>query len=273
MNERGWIRLYRKTVRNPLWTHLPAEWLKVWLGVLFRANLSDSTYFDGHNEVHMKPGSLITSAEKLALYCNVSIKQVRGTLDYLERAGMVTRFRASKYSVLTICNWGTYQSGQTSDGSQNGSQDGEETAGMRAMKGQRKGNERATDKEVRSKNPPSREGISPETEALVGATADRLLQRHPAMRRCSPKEARDLLRKICFRLPADQRIAKLHSIDENHAAHCATDQWTKQGGEFAKSLNNWLAPSMGKFDVRPEANPQPAQYPKFEKQSWEDIGQ
>lgn len=271
MNERGWLKLHRRIVANPLWTHLPTEWLKVWLGILIRANLGESIYFDGHSEVKMKAGSLITSAEKLALFCNVTVRQVRGSLDYLETAGMVTRLRASRYSIVTVCNWDTYQTNNLAEGSLDDTLDGNQTTGSGATKGNRNVIERATDKEVRSKNNPPRKEISPETEAQIEVIGSQILQRHPAIRRCSPKEVRDLLRKICFHLPTAQRIEKLRTIDQNHAAHCATDQWTKQGGEFAKGLRNWLAPTMGKFDVCPEANPQPAQYPKFEKQSWEEI--
>ncbi len=36
----------------------------------------------------------------------------------------------------------------------------------------------------------------------------------------------------------------LHEINAYHAGKCSSVDWTKDGGEFAKSLENWLAPTM-----------------------------
>jgi hypothetical protein len=43
--------------------------------------------------------------------------------------------------------------------------------------------------------------------------------------------------------------AYLRQIDHNHDAATASEQWRKNGGEFAKSLSGWLSPRDGRYDV------------------------
>jgi uncharacterized protein YdaU (DUF1376 family) len=86
---------------------------------------------------------------------------------------------------------------------------------------------------------------------LIAATADRLCKRHPKPRTCGPAEARKHLHAIVGKLPKADRAAKLQRIDRNHQGWCESEQWTKDGGAYAKSLANWLAPTMGRYDMEP----------------------
>ncbi len=84
----------------------------------------------------------------------------------------------------------------------------------------------------------------------ITATVDRMLERHPDGRKCSPKEAADALRSIVKKIDGvPGKIAKLAAIDHNHQKHCETDDWSKDGGKYAKGLANWLAPTRGRFDM------------------------
>ena len=70
---------------------------------------------------------------------------------------------------------------------------------------------------------------------------------------------RDRVRKIAKGYPEGERIAAINGIDKRHAAWCATDAWTKDGGEYAKGLENWLAPTMQRYlDEPPAPKPQRA---------------
>lgn len=103
--------------------------------------------------------------------------------------------------------------------------------------------------------------VDTETEAEISRVAEAIHERHPAPRRnISVKLIGDKLRTIVKKHPKAERIGVLERINENHAAHCRTRQWTKDGGEFAKGLENWLAPTMGRFleppaDSAPQAEP------------------
>lgn len=97
---------------------------------------------------------------------------------------------------------------------------------------------------------------SPEAvyEQQLEATARTLHGRHPAIRRCGLGEARSQLKAILSKYPISERIDRLVQIDRNHAAWCATEEWRKDGGKYAKGLNNWLAPTKGRWDLRPALN-------------------
>jgi uncharacterized protein YdaU (DUF1376 family) len=41
----------------------------------------------------------------------------------------------------------------------------------------------------------------------------------------------------------------LRRIDENHAAICATESWQRDGGQFAKSLRNYLSPTEERYEI------------------------
>lgn len=54
------------------------------------------------------------------------------------------------------------------------------------------------------------------------------------------------------KIPTAEAESYLRRIDRNHAGACASEQWRKDGGEFAKSLSGWLAPREGRYDREPE---------------------
>jgi hypothetical protein len=85
-------------------------------------------------------------------------------------------------------------------------------------------------------------------EGILTETSERIYARHPAIRRCGPGEVKKQLGAIVSKLPASERTSKLATIDANHAGWCASEQWQKDGGQFAKGLSNWLAPTKGRYD-------------------------
>lgn len=109
-----------------------------------------------------------------------------------------------------------------------------------------------TDKTVSKPKP----DYAPEVEWL----AVRLLARHPKIRTCTPKEAKDKIKTILNKHPKAEWQAVVERIDTNHEALCRSEQWRKQDGEFAKGLANWLAPTLGRFDSEPPQQ-QPYQRP------------
>jgi hypothetical protein len=43
----------------------------------------------------------------------------------------------------------------------------------------------------------------------------------------------------------------LHQIARNHDAWCAWPEWRKDGGQYAKGLDNWLAPTKERWNEPP----------------------
>ena len=112
--------------------------------------------------------------------------------------------------------------------------------------------------EQTSANSPSvvRPDVPPQDQNGSGAIAEaasRIHGRHPARRKCSLAEVRQRLKAILLKDHQKERAGHLARIDANHANWCRTYDWTKEDGEFAKGLDNWLAPTKGRFDEPPPA--------------------
>lgn len=151
----GFIALYRRVLEHPLFLQLPSAWFKAWIAILLRANYRTSTWWDGEKNIELQPGQFVTSHKSMAEFCGLTEKQIRGTLAYCERAGLVTLQRASRYQVVTVCNWETYQTPNKSEGSTELTGEGRINGTGRAESGQDRGQSqgrvRATEEQSNNK--------------------------------------------------------------------------------------------------------------------------
>jgi hypothetical protein len=97
--------------------------------------------------------------------------------------------------------------------------------------------------------------LNPEVETVLDQVAHTIHDRHPLMRRCGMAEVKRQLRAIARKAPVPQRIELLHQIDRNHAAWCVWPEWRKDAGQYAKGLNNWLAPTKERWKEPPPESP------------------
>ena len=87
-----------------------------------------------------------------------------------------------------------------------------------------------------------------EFESWLKVVATEIHDRHPIPRRdIGIKGISDRLRKICNKAECG-KLGLLAEINDSHEAHCACPQWKKDGGEYAKGLDNWLAPTMRRWE-------------------------
>ena len=107
----------------------------------------------------------------------------------------------------------------------------------------------------------------PEVETVIANISKNILTRHPKMRNgsMSINTVAKALRLIVRELELVDKIPRLLSIDENHAACCSQFEWQKEGGMYAKGLNNWLAPTMDRFDSRPDPDQSKPQQPAVKR--------
>jgi len=93
-----------------------------------------------------------------------------------------------------------------------------------------------------------------EMEVTLDRVAQSIHARHPQARRdCGVTVVRKKLKAILKHMPtpAAEGVQYLESIDQMHMRMCASEQWTKDGGVFAKGLENWLAPTMERYEAEP----------------------
>jgi hypothetical protein len=103
--------------------------------------------------------------------------------------------------------------------------------------------------------------LNPEVETVLDQLAHRIHARHPAIRRCGMAVVKKQLQAITRRVQAAKRSEILRRVDQNHAAWCACPEWRKENGQYAKGLENWLAPTKERWNEPPPsaaaADPEP----------------
>lgn len=108
----GYVKLWRKALDN--------DWLKnhelwaFWSYCLLRAKHEPGRVRVGFQEVHLEAGQFIFGRAQAARDLGMTEWKIRQCLTFLKGAGNLTSKTASKFSIISIVNWDTYQ------GSKNG---------------------------------------------------------------------------------------------------------------------------------------------------------
>jgi len=100
-----YIKLFRGIEKWEWYTD--ANTFRLFMHLLIRANYKASS-FRGHD---IPAGSIITGYPALAKQLNLTVRNVRTAISHLKTTGEVTVKVTSKFSIVTIVNWGEYQSG------------------------------------------------------------------------------------------------------------------------------------------------------------------
>jgi hypothetical protein len=241
----GYVRIYRKLLQNPIWIQLAPAVAKVAIYFLLRANYKATQWYDGTGVVDVPAGSFITSYARTATACNLSVQQIRDAFDHLFGTQFATYRRTKRWTLVSVLNWASYQA-STNDQEHTPEHTVEQ---VRNRKG-------TTDKELRIKNTTLR-AIAPHQPTLE-RVAHLIYARHPSehgRRDCGVAYVEKKLSIILKhkRVPAAECESYLLRVDRNHAAMCASDDWRKENGQFAKGLRNYLAPTEERYDIEPAA--------------------
>lgn len=103
----GYIRIDRKILDWEWYSDINTS--RLFLHLLLKANWK-SGRFQG---IEVPIGSLVTSYNVLAAETGLSVRNVRTALSHLQSTGEVTIKSHSKFSIISIKNYGLYQSGDT----------------------------------------------------------------------------------------------------------------------------------------------------------------
>ena len=113
MSNNGWIKLHRKIIDNWIWDD--PEKLRAWLDILLMVNHENKQIpFNGHIKV-IHRGEKLTSLSKLAERWKWTRNRVSRFIDLLCEAEMVTADRTANGTLLTVVNYGIYQSPRYTD--------------------------------------------------------------------------------------------------------------------------------------------------------------
>jgi len=112
-SNQGWIKDHRKSLDSVIAKCCIKS--HIWGYLLKKATHKTYTTRYGKERITLSPGQLITSKSKLLERFSdspvkVTIDHIRGAMDFLQKEGMITAEGSRKGSIISIVNWGEYQS-------------------------------------------------------------------------------------------------------------------------------------------------------------------
>lgn len=109
-----WIKLHRKSLDSRVFSD-PFLW-QLWCWCLMRANWKGS-WKDGRE---IKPGQFTCGRNQSADWLNCSPSKWYRGMKTLQEWGQIRMDANSKWTTVTVCNWGTYQQEEEGDRTANG---------------------------------------------------------------------------------------------------------------------------------------------------------
>ena len=103
----GWIKVYRELADHWLARH--PEKLGWWVLLLLKVAHEDKKVLVGNQMVELKRGQIIASLTFLAELWQTSKRTAERFVELLEKEQMLSRCVSRKVSVITICNYESYQ--------------------------------------------------------------------------------------------------------------------------------------------------------------------
>ena len=125
MANSGWIRLHRK-MRNWEW-YRDCNTFKLFVHLLLSANHCQQKW----QGLLIERGQLVTGRKALSEQTGLSVREVRTSLDKLKTTNELTIKTTSKFSVITISNYDTYQPLGMVDDQQNDQQNDQQATNKR----------------------------------------------------------------------------------------------------------------------------------------------
>ena len=103
----GWIKLHRNLL-NWEWFSEPKT-LSVFVYFLLSARHNEGSW----RGINLKAGELITSRESISNATGLSVQEVRTAIGKLAMTGEITTATTTKYTIVTITNYASYQSAES----------------------------------------------------------------------------------------------------------------------------------------------------------------
>jgi hypothetical protein len=107
----GWIKLYRKLIENPIF--LKPELLQLFIYCLLKANHETQRIIFNGQEIEIKSGQFITGREVMGRDLKQKPKTTYNRLQILKNIGILDIKTTNKFSLVTVRNYGLYQSQET----------------------------------------------------------------------------------------------------------------------------------------------------------------
>lgn len=104
---RGYIRIWRKIEDNPL--SKDPYFMALWSWILILSNHQEKEWKIGYQKIPIKSGQFATSRKSLSLKTGIHESKIERILKYLESEQQIEQQKTTKYRLITVLNWTTYQ--------------------------------------------------------------------------------------------------------------------------------------------------------------------
>lgn len=121
---KGWIKLHRQSVDNPLYHSEPFDKWHAWTDLLLMVNHEQKQFISKGQLITLEPGQMVTSAAILAERWQWSTNKVRRYFRLLVGTGMCNIVGTPNGTTITVVNWAKYQSEGQAYGIGNGTTGG-----------------------------------------------------------------------------------------------------------------------------------------------------
>jgi DNA replication protein DnaD len=113
---KAYLKLAKKIKHHWLWkASRKKSKFEAWLDLLIRANFTATKEPVGHDLIELQKGQVLCSQEGLAIDWGWDRSAVRHFLKLLEKDMMITSNITSKFTVITICNYESYNTQQPAE--------------------------------------------------------------------------------------------------------------------------------------------------------------
>lgn len=103
----GWVKLHRQLKSH--WVYSNSELLHIWIHILLSATHDYCTTLMNGKIVDLFPGQLVFGRKKWAKELKMDPNKIYRAIKLFENTKMISIYSTNKYSILTVCNWSSYQ--------------------------------------------------------------------------------------------------------------------------------------------------------------------
>ena len=111
--ESGWVKIYRKVMDNPIWLCEPFTRGQAWIDLILIANHKPGYFRSRGVRIDVDRGQTGNSLETLAKRWKWSKGKVRRFICELETEGQIVTQKTNVTTLITICNYESYQESDT----------------------------------------------------------------------------------------------------------------------------------------------------------------
>lgn len=111
----GWIKLHRSMLQNELWEAEPFTYAQAWIDILLNTNYQPKNIIIRGISLTINRGQLGWSEVTMGERWKWSRDKVRRYLKRLENTSMIIQQKTQVTTIITVCNYSSFQSLETSD--------------------------------------------------------------------------------------------------------------------------------------------------------------